>query len=73
MRTNIPLKKPIPLEYADVLGVHATMIAHVNAGRRHLKLEHVITILEKATDDTRLWGLTIYDLRPELEKVRHLL
>lgn len=60
-----PLPIPIPLEYADVLGLDRTHLTHVNRGRRQLSAGSALKLLELAEKDSRLRGLTIFMLRPE--------
>jgi hypothetical protein len=60
-----PLSVPIPLDYADALGVDRTHLAHVNAGRRQLNALSAIKLMDLAEDDPRLKKLTIFMLRPE--------
>lgn len=64
---QIPLPVKIPQDYAEILGVHPTEVSHVNAGRRQLSWPRCVLLLEHARSDPRLAGLTILDLRPEVE------
>lgn len=56
---------PIPLDYAEVLGVDRTHLTHVNRGRRQLSAVTALKLIEYADSDPRLQGLTIFMLRPE--------
>jgi len=61
-----PLPVPIPSEYATQLGIDATIIYHVNAGRKRLGMANSLRLLELGKDDPRLKGLTLLHLRQEL-------
>jgi hypothetical protein len=61
-----PPSIPIPSEYADSLGCDASHIYHINAGHRRFSIPMACQLLDVATGDERLAGLTILDLRPEL-------
>ncbi len=69
------LKMPIPLDYARVLDYDRSNLCHINAGRRRIiaipdkQINRVITLLEAAREDSRLEGLKLLDLVPELKKL----
>lgn len=74
METSPKIKKPrraplpvvIPLDLADVLGVHFTFISKINNGHIPVPLDFAIRVLWLALNDERLAGLTLLDMKPEL-------
>jgi hypothetical protein len=68
MKKLKPLPVPIPLDLADEIGVDASFISHVNAGRKRLPIERCNKVMKLSLVDSRLTGIHFLHLRPELEK-----
>jgi predicted RNase H-like HicB family nuclease/plasmid maintenance system antidote protein VapI len=66
---HTPLPVRIPSDLAAELGVHPSFISHWNAGRKPVPKEAIIQLMEIARHDSRLDGLTIFHLKPEIQQL----